>query len=183
MPGRGRRPLTSRDDLLSRVIDQLAEHGIAKATFRSLATSLGMSTYPLVYYFGSKEQLLDAVVSEVERRLRERVDKRFAEGDLLSPWQWCIENRDVLRLDFEILLERRESPDGSLANQVFRNWHQLFIERFTAEGLSSEEAEIEATLLIGTVVGLQLDLVTTGDADRTTRAYRRHLQRQTNRRA
>ena len=149
----------------------------------TLGRRIGTSTYPLVYYFGSKEQLLNAVVAEVEHRLRERVDKRFAEGDLLSPWQWCIDNQDLLRLDFEILLQERESPDGPLANQVFRDWHRLFIERFKAEGLSAEEAEVEATLSVGTVVGLQLDLITTRDADRTARAYRRFVERRADRRA
>ena len=182
MAERGRKPLTTRDELLSRVIDHLAEQGIAKATFRSLATSLGMSTYPLVYYFGSKEQLLGAVVAEVEHRLRDRVDRRLAEGDL-SPWQWCLDNQALLRLEFEILLQERGSPDGPLAHRVFRDWHRLFIERFEAEGLSAEEAEVEATLFVATVVGLQLDLITTGDADRTTRAYRRHVQRRADRRA
>jgi AcrR family transcriptional regulator len=174
---RGRRPSTSRDDLLQRVIDYLAEHGIAKATFRSLAASLNISTYPLVYYFGSKEQLLDAVVAEVERRLRDRAEKRLAEGDLLSPWQWSIDNRELLRLDFEILLEQgRESPDGPLANRVFRDWHRVWIERLMAGGMPYEEAEVEATLYIGGVVGLQLDLIATGDVDRTTRAFCRHVQ-------
>jgi AcrR family transcriptional regulator len=159
------------------VIDYLAENGIAKATFRSLAAALDISTYPLVYYFGSKGQLLDAVVAEVERRQRDLAEKCFAEGDLLSPWQWCVENRQLLRLDFEILLaEGRESPDGPLANRVFRDWHQLWTERFMAEGLPAGEAENEATLLIGGVVGLQLDLIATGDVDRTTRAFYRHVK-------
>lgn len=177
MADRGRRPSTTRDDLLQRVIDYLAEHGIAKATFRSLAASLNISTYPLIYYFGSKEQLLDTVVAEVEQRLRDRVEKRIAEGDPLSPWQWCLDNRELMRLDFEILLERgQESPDGPLANRVFRDWHQLYIERYMAEGLPYEEAEVEATLFIAGVVGLQLDLIATGDADRTTRAFHRLVQ-------
>jgi AcrR family transcriptional regulator len=179
---RGRRPSTTRDDLLQRVIDYLAEHGIAKATFRSLAAALNISTYPLVYYFGSKEQLLDAVVAEVEQRLRDRVEKRFANGDALSSWQWCLDNRDLLRLDFEILLQQgRGSPDGPLANRAFRDWHQLWIERLVAKGLPHEEAEVEATLYIAGVVGLQLDLVATGDVDRTTRAFRRHFQQRPDR--
>ncbi len=172
MVGPARTPSTTRDELLQGVIDYLAEHGIAKATFRSLAAWLGISTYPLVYYFGSKEQLLGAVVAEVERRQREFAEKCLAEGDLLSPWQWCLENRELLRLDFEILLEEgRLSRDGPLANRVFRDWHHLWVERYVEAGLSREQAEVEATLLIGGVVGLQLDLIATGDVGRTSRAF------------
>lgn len=175
---RGRRPLTTRDDLLQRVIDYLAEHGIAKATFRSLAAALGISTYPLVTYFGSKEQLLDAVVAEVEQRMRDRVEKRLANSDSESAWQWCLDNRELLRLDFEILLQQgRGSPGGPLANRAFRDWHQLWIEQLTAKGLPYEEAEVEATLRIAGVVGLQLDLVATGDVERTSRAFRRQFER------
>ena len=184
MAERGRKPSTTREDLLRRVIDHLAEHGIAKATFRSLAASLNISTYPLVYYFGSKEQLLEAVVAEVEQRMRDRVEMHSEGGDSLSPWQWCLDNREMLRLDFEILLEQgREAPDGPLANRVFRDWHQLYIGRFMAGGLSREEAGIEATLFIGVIVGLQLDLITTGDVDRTTRAFHRHVERRVDRTA
>lgn len=54
-----------------------------------------------------------------ERRQRDLAEKCFAEGDLLSPRQWCVDNRRLLRLDFEILLrEGRESPDGPLAGRV-----------------------------------------------------------------
>ncbi len=184
MAQRGRKPLATREELLQRVIDHLAEHGIAKATFRSLAAALDMSTNPLVTNFGSKEQLLDAVVTEVEQRLRDQVEKRFAEGDLFSPWRWCLDNRDLLRLDFEILLERgRGSTDALLADRVFRDWHQAFIDRYAAAGLSAEEAEVEATLFIGGVVGLQFDLVATGDVERTTRAYRTLVERRAERMA
>lgn len=171
------RPSATRENLLQQVIDYLAEHGIAKATFRSLAVALNISTYQLVYYFGSKGELLDAVVAEVERRQRDLAEKCLAEGDLLSPWQWCVDNRRLLRLDFEILLqEGRQSPAGPLASRVFRDWHQLWTERFKADGLPAGEAEAEATVLIAGVVGLQLDLITTGDVNRTTRAFHRHIQ-------
>jgi AcrR family transcriptional regulator len=172
LASRAQKASTTREELLQGVIDYLAEHGIAKATFRSLAAWLNISTYPLVYYFGSKEQLLGAVVAEVERRQRIFAEQCLAEGNLLSSWQWCLENRELLRLDFEILLdEGRSAPGGPLANRVFRDWHRVWAERFMAAGLSNEEAEVEATLLIGGVVGLQLDLIATGDADRTSRAF------------
>lgn len=177
MVSHARKPSTAREDLLQGVIDYLAEHGIARATFRSLAAWLNISTYPLVYYFGSKEQLLGAVVAEVERRQRDVTERCLADGNLLSFWQWCLENGELLRLDFEILLdEGRSTGDGPLANRVFRDWHQLWTERFVAAGLPNEEAEVEASLLVGGIVGLQLDLVATGDVDRTSRAFHKLVE-------
>jgi AcrR family transcriptional regulator len=155
------------------VIECLAEQGIGHATFRSLAGSLNISTYPLVQYFGSKEQLLGAVVAEVERRQREYADQALREGGSLVYWQWCADNPDLLRLDLEILLrEGRGESGGRLADLVFRDWHQRWVKRLTDAGLTHEEAETEATLTVALGVGLQMDLVATGDTDRVTRAFR-----------
>lgn len=167
-----KKPVTSREELLQGVISYLAEHGIANATFRSLAARLGISTYPLVYYFGSKEQLLDAVVAEVERRQREFAE-RGLQGDYpLVYWQWCTENPDLLRLDLEILLqEGRGSGRNGLADLVFRDWHTMWVDRLTAVGLTPGQAELQATLAVALGVGLQVDLVATGDVERITRAF------------
>ncbi len=169
---RARRPSTTREDLLQGVIEYLAEHGVAKATFRALAARLDISTYPLVYYFGTKEQLLHAVLAEVERRQRHFAEKHLAEGSLLSFWQWSVENRELLRLDLEILLdEGRSAPEGPLANRMFRDWHRLWTQRFVAAGVPQDQARTKATLLVGGLIGLQIDLVVTGDVDRTSRAF------------
>lgn len=174
-----RKPSASKEELLQGVIECLAEHGIARATFRSLAASLNISTYPLVHYFGSKEQLLRAVVAEVERRQREYVERGLREGGSLVYWQWCVENPELLRLDLEILLhEGRSCTGNSLADLVFRDWHRLWIERFMEAGLARDEAETEATISVAVGVGLQMDLVATGDVERVTRAfYARRAQR------
>lgn len=167
-----RKPSATKDELLHGVIRYLAENGISNATFRSLAAELGISTYGLVYYFGTKEQLLDAVVAEVERRQREYAERGMRDGDSLVYWQWCVENPELLRLDLEILLhEGRGSSRRSLVDPVFRDWHKMWTERLMAAGLSREEAETEATCGVALGVGLQVDLVATGDVERTTRAY------------
>jgi AcrR family transcriptional regulator len=167
-----KKPSTSREELLQGVISYLAENGVAHATFRSLAARLGISPYPLVYYFGSKEQLLNAVVAEVERRQREYADRGLEGNDPLAYWQWCTENRDLLRLDLEILLhEGRRSGHGALADLVFRDWHRAWVGRLTAVGLTPEQAELQATLTVALGVGLQVDLVATGDVERITRAF------------
>ncbi|HEY1703015.1 MAG TPA: TetR/AcrR family transcriptional regulator [Trebonia sp.] len=172
------RQAVGKDELLQRVIECLAEQGIAQATFRSLAASLGISTYPLVHHFGSKEQLLGAVVAEVERRQREYADRGIREGGSLVYWQWCTENPDLLRLDLEILLqEGRGAAGGRLADLVFREWHERWIKRLTDAGLPPDEAETEATLMVALGVGLQIDLVATGDTERVTRAFRAQRDR------
>lgn len=171
-------PGTTREQLLQRVIQCLARQGIGRATFRSLAASLNISTYPLVHHFGSKEQLLGAVVAEVERRLHEYADQAQREGGSSAYWEWCVKNPELLRLDLEILLSQgREDTSGRLADLVFRDWHDLWTGRLTGAGMSPEEAETEATIMVALGVGLQMDLVATGDTARVTRAFRAQLER------
>lgn len=163
----------TKEELLQGVMKYLAEHGVANATFRALAAHLGISTYPLLYYFGSKNELLSAVVAEVERRQREFSDRALQEGGSLVYWQWCAENPELLRLDLEILLhETRETDARPLADLVFRDWHRLWMKRLMDSGISREEAETAVTLSVAVAVGLQMDLVATGDIERTTRAFK-----------
>lgn len=170
-----RQPSTSREELLEGILEHLAGRGIAGLTFRSLAASLGLSTFPLYYYFGSKAGLLDAVVAEVERRQREVVDQVVGEDgapDADKYWEWCLQSRDLLRVEFEILLQESRADGGArpLADAAFRDWHRLWTEHLIALGYEAEEAETRATLIVATSVGLQLDLIATGDDKRTSRA-------------
>jgi AcrR family transcriptional regulator len=171
------KPARKKTELLEGVIRHLAEHGLADATFRSLAKALGISTYPLVYYFGTKEELLGAVVAEVERRQRQPADvvsfAGDAEADAGAYWQWTLENRELLRLDYEIILRDAQTPGrfGPLRRVAFDHWHKLWRKRFVAAGMSRAEAGTEATRVVGTIVGLQFDLIATGDEKRTTQAF------------
>ena len=60
--------LERRQELLDRIVDYLAEHGLAQATLRPLAKSLDVSINRLVHHFGSKEQIIDAALRRAEDR-------------------------------------------------------------------------------------------------------------------
>ena len=60
----------ARDDLLARIVDDVAEHGIGDRSLRHLAESVGSSHRMLHYHFGSREGLVAAIVDEVEGRQR-----------------------------------------------------------------------------------------------------------------
>ncbi|MBS1895660.1 MAG: TetR/AcrR family transcriptional regulator [Actinobacteria bacterium] len=173
-------PSDRESDLLDGVIRHLAAHGIGDATFRSLAQALGISTYPLVYHFGTREQLLGRVVAEIERRQKEVAESSMASDeppDINIYWDWCVENKDLLRLDMEVLLQEGRKPDSdnALATTAFHDWHQIYVSALRDAGFSKSEALIEATELVALAAGLQLDLVTTGDVDRTTAALRKRF--------
>src|SRR5205823_5515582 len=61
----------TRATLLDAAVDFAAGSGLADVSLRQMAAALGTSHRMLIYHFGSKEDLLVAVVDEVERRQRE----------------------------------------------------------------------------------------------------------------
>jgi AcrR family transcriptional regulator len=72
----GRKPNPDRKpELLEAVVGYVAEHGLGDLSLRPLAEALGVSTYTLVYHFGSKEQLVVEVLASVEARQKVLVER------------------------------------------------------------------------------------------------------------
>ncbi|WP_264991683.1 TetR/AcrR family transcriptional regulator, partial [Mycobacterium montefiorense] len=60
--------LQRRRQLLDALIDEFADGGIGDRSLREVAGAVGTSHRMLLHHFGSREDLLLAVVEEVERR-------------------------------------------------------------------------------------------------------------------
>jgi AcrR family transcriptional regulator len=76
MPQQGgsapRRPARPRGEVLAATMAAIAEHGLAGLTMAALGRRLGMSGGHLLYYFGSKDQLLLETLRWSEAQLGER---------------------------------------------------------------------------------------------------------------
>src|SRR5690242_511305 len=59
---------TRRRELLDALIDAFARGGVGGRSLRDVAVAVGTSHRMLLHHFGSREELLLAVVEEVERR-------------------------------------------------------------------------------------------------------------------
>ena len=70
-----------RDVLLAKAIDYYAEHGVGDTSLRTLAASIGTSQRMLHYHFGSREDLLAAVIEAVVADQIATLDRLFAEVD------------------------------------------------------------------------------------------------------
>jgi len=160
-----------RAALLDAVVDYTVEHGFSEVSWRPVAAALGVSTTTLVHRFGTKEQMLEAILG----RLRERIfvatsDPTGEQPDLATAaravWtrtshpQWEAE----FRLFFAVYGRALQAP------QQFAG----FLERVVADAMSdlrdaqgpdtdATTATRTATLVIATIRGLLLDLLATGD--------------------
>src|SRR5260370_40373449 len=83
----------SKDRLLRAATEYVAEHGVTDLSLRGLAAAIGTSHRMLIYHFGSKEDLLIAVIRTVEEQQRQllagfRVDPALPPADVLRHmWQ------------------------------------------------------------------------------------------------
>jgi AcrR family transcriptional regulator len=174
----GRRPNPQRkQDLLDEIVAYLGEHGIGDLSLRPLAKRLGTSTYTLTYQFGSKDQLLaDAVRHALALQVR-GVNELVADesGDLPSGlvrrlWEWSTraENLGLVRVLLEATTLAYSQPlvFGGVGRQVVAEGILLLTTRLEGLGLDTASAERLATRTYATLIGLQVDLIATGDSER-----------------
>ncbi len=156
--------LERRRQLLDALIEEFAANGIGDRSLRDVAAAVGTSHRMLLHHFGSREDLLIAIVEEVERRqmgllpeLRTDPAGSFAAmwTDLHRP-----ELRQLERLFFECYARaaQGESPFARMVPGAVDGW---LAEVAALAGGAFDPAM--ARLGLAVVRGLLLDLVATND--------------------
>jgi AcrR family transcriptional regulator len=173
-----------RAQTLTAATDYVLEHGLAGLSLRPLAEALGTSTRMLLYDFGSKEELILAVLAEARRRESALLADAAASGEIARAdlirgvWSWASapERSRFMRLFFEVYIQALlGSPEYSgQAQAMVTDWLGQFARTFTAG--AAEADPIDATLLIAVLRGLLLDQISTGDTTRTSGALERFVQ-------
>lgn len=163
-----------RADLLDAAVDYAVQHGFADLSWRPVARALGVSTTTLVHHFGTKEQMLEAILG----RLRERAfaATRDAVGDqpdlaaaARAVWTRTSDPRQSaeFRLFFAVYGRALQAPRqfAEFLERVVADWMAALVD---AQGPDTDVATAtrNATLVIATIRGLLLDLLATGDQDR-----------------
>jgi AcrR family transcriptional regulator len=168
--------------LLAQILDYLLDKPLATLSFRTLAKALDVSTFTLVYHFGSRAELLSDIVGaisegeqDIELALREdygTVDAYFTR--LERSWEWSVQprNQKLQRLQFEASMMEVLDPGHTFSRELHADWLAISADALRALGLSEADAELESRLLIDTVFGLQYDLLVNQDVDRATAAFR-----------
>jgi AcrR family transcriptional regulator len=165
-----------RRELLLAVIATVAETGIGHRSLRDIAAAAGTSHRMLLHHFGSREELLLAIVEEVESRQHASLAgfpddpleaARAMWANLRSP-----QLRPFERLFFECYARaaQGEEPFDRLLPRAVDGW-------LSAVGDRSPDGIDAPAIRLGLAVtrGLLLDLVATGDEAAVDAAYERFL--------
>lgn len=81
-----------REDLLAAASGVLARMGVLDTSLRTLAAELGTSARMLVYYFGSKEQLILEVLNRQQRAAIPETEDVECAVSLAAHRKWCFED-------------------------------------------------------------------------------------------
>jgi AcrR family transcriptional regulator len=151
--------LERRQELLDSVVKECAERGIGDRSLRDVAAAVGTSHRMLLHHFGSRNELLLAIVDEVERRQRALLPELPVEPAAAMAAMWADLRRPELR-PFERLFFECYAR-GVQGEQPFARMLPGAVEAWLADAAAADPAL--ARLGLAVMRGLLLDLVGTED--------------------
>lgn len=172
-----------REELLAGAYAYVLVHGLAAMSLRPLAEAVGSSPRVLLFLFGSKDGLVRALL---DRARADELDFLAATpaGSLAETasrvWDWLagVERRGLLTLWVEAYARSLVEPDGpwgGFAARTVADWLDLLAAAQPAARRASPAGAAERTLVLAVLRGAMLDVLATGDVERTTAAVHHHL--------
>lgn len=161
-----------RAKLLDEIVEYILDHGLAGLTLRPLAAAIKTSPRMLLYFFGSKEELIFEVLTRI--RLRQQADfVRAVSGTgrrkklFLRAWNaWSSQRMGKFwSFCFGVygLALQNSKQFGEFLKRFIGDWLQPFEQALGAAGFPPERARSLASLSLAAMRGLQLDLLASGD--------------------
>jgi AcrR family transcriptional regulator len=174
-----------KQELLEAAYTYVLGNGLADMSLRPLARQIGSSPRVLLFLFGSKEELIRALLARArEEELRYLTKLRDEHNGLAATgrdvWAWLADpsHRALLALwveGYARSLLGEPGPWAGFGRDTVRDWLDLLAERQAADP-AGPGAEAGRTLLLAVLRGALLDLLATGDTERVTSAVERHLR-------
>lgn len=185
--------------LLDLAYGYVLNHGLADMSLRPLADAVGSSPRVLLYLFGSKDGLVQAILARAradELRMLDAVrdDPRPGGYDLARAgelvWHWLAapEHRKLNTLWVEGYARSLGDGDGTadgtgpgagpwtgFARRTVDDWLAVFAAAQAPEHRDTAAGTAERTLLLAVLRGALLDLLATGDTGRADAAVATHL--------
>src|SRR5919198_2189353 len=176
-----------RDEVLELAYRYVLERGLTGLSLRPLAAAVGSSPRVLLFLFGSKDELVHALLARARAHELELLDRarESATGDLAETtravWGWLAadEHRSLLRLWAEGYTRSLDEPDGpwaGFARATVEDWLALLAAVQPPAVRDTDAGVAERTLALAVLRGALLDLLATDDAERATAAVDRHLR-------
>jgi AcrR family transcriptional regulator len=181
----GASPSPRQAELLERAYGYALEHGLADLSLRPLAAAIGSSPRVLLFLFGSKDELMRALLA---RARRDELDFLESVGNeaglpevLRATWQWLVDerHRPLLTLWLEAYsrsLTEPGGPWGGFATRTVEDWLGLLASAQPARRRRSKAGAVERSLALAVLRGALIDLLATGDVERNTAVIDAHLR-------
>lgn len=167
-------------ELLDAIVGYLVKHGVAELSLRPLAKAVGSSPRVLLYYFGSKEELISKAIGRLRERQRSGFGK-MKEALYEQPSDACRaiwkhmsapESEALFRLFFETysLGLRHPKKYAEFIHSAIEDWLEFVSEPLIRKGHQKTEARAFATIVIAGFRGFLLDYCASRDRERVDRA-------------
>ena len=185
MPIQSRASSARQLELLERAYDYVLQHGLTSLSLRPLAQAIGSSPRVLLFLFGSKEGLVQALLARAraaELEFLEQTPQTGSAEDFASVvrgvWQWLRDkqHRRMLALWLETYARALVDPNGpcaDFARKTVDDWLELLAGRQAHP--RSRAGATERALALAVLRGALLDLLATGDEERTTAIVEAYL--------
>lgn len=176
-------------ELLQLAYEYVLRHGLTSLSLRPLAQAIGSSPRVLLFLFGSKEGLVQALLARArtaELEFLQDIRSTSRSDDFASVvrrvWQWLAaeEHRPMLVLWLETYAHSLVEPEGpyaQFARRTVEDWLELLATHQTTQQRRSRAAATERALTLAVLRGALMDLLATGDEQRTTALVEAHLTR------
>ncbi|MCX4775658.1 SRPBCC domain-containing protein [Streptomyces sp. NBC_01264] len=177
-----------KQQLLELAYAHVLDHGLADMSLRPLAEAIGSSPRVLLFLFGSKDALVQALLARArqdETGMLEAVHRARPEQGLARTgelvWSWLADpgHRKVLTLwveGYSRSLSGGDGPWAGFAERTIADWLELFAAAQPPARRDTPEGLTERSLLLSVLRGALLDLLASGDEPRTTAAVTAHLR-------
>lgn len=167
-----------RTELLAQVVEYVQRRGLANLSLSPLAEDIGTTKRMLLYYFGSRENLLAMTFAASRPDAHALFDGVADSADLRRSahalWNAITvgEQAGPIRMLLQLLSLAATDPEdhGDLAKETVEVMIGPIADAFIRLGHRREEARERATLLVSGLRGLCQDRLVTGDAARTDAA-------------
>lgn len=177
-----------RAQLLERSYEYVLEHGLSEMSLRPLAAAVGSSPRVLLFLFGSKDELVRALLARARADEIEHLTRvsGVAAGGLARAsreiWAWLSadDHRGLLRLWLESYARSLVEPDGpwaGFASATVRDWLELLAAAQTPTERARPDAGARPALALTVLRGALLDLLATDDTARCSEVVRQATER------